>query len=113
MTTPNLTLLNMSILYNPIKALHRLKNAGFTQEQAEAQVEILTEIIEEGLASKKDILELKNAFFSNEAKIKAEIEKAKLELENKIQSLELRITIRMTAIVLSTVGFFYTLEKFF
>ena len=37
--------LSMTGIYfnNPIKVLHHLKEAGFTQKQAEAQVEILND----------------------------------------------------------------------
>ena len=71
-------------LNNPIKILHRLKEAGFTQKQAEAQVEIFTDYLEHNLATKKDL-----------------------------EILEAKITIKTAAIVGSIVGFFYLLEKFF
>ena len=33
-------------IHNPIKVLHRLIDAGFTQKQAEVQVEVLTDYID-------------------------------------------------------------------
>lgn len=73
---------------NPIKMLHRLKEAGFTEQQAEVQVEILSDYIEYGLATKRDLKELK------------------LDIDGKLKELELRMTIKTAAIVASIVGFF-------
>lgn len=77
---------HMSGIYfnNPIKILHRLKAAGFTEKQAEAQVEIFSDYVEHGLVTKRDLKEL-----------------------------ELRMTIKTAVIVGSIVGFFSLLEKFF
>jgi hypothetical protein len=80
----NATVMEKVYLNNPIKILHRLKEAGFTQKQAEAQVEIFTDYLEHNLATKKDL-----------------------------EILEAKITIKTAAIVGSIVGFFYLLEKFF
>jgi hypothetical protein len=80
----NATVMEKVYLNNPIKILHRLKEAGFTQKQAEVQVEIFTDYLEHNLATKKDL-----------------------------EILEAKITIKTAAIVGSIVGFFYLLEKFF
>jgi hypothetical protein len=82
------TAMNQGYLNNPIKILHRLKEVGFSQEQAEAQVEIFTDYVEYNLANKRDIRQV-------------------------LKELELRMTIKTAAIVGSIVGFFYALEKFF
>lgn len=73
--------MNENYFNNPIKALHRLRAAGFTEKQAEAQVEIISDYVEHGIATKRDLKEL-----------------------------ELRLTIRTAAIVGSIVGFFSVLE---
>ena len=45
---------------NPIKILHRLRGVGFTEKEAEAQVEILSDYVECGFVTKQDLkLELK------------------------------------------------------
>lgn len=91
----------MSGIYfnHPIKILHRLKEAGFTQSQAEAHVEILTDYVEHGLATKKDLRELELRINAN--------------LELKLKELELKLTIKTAAIVGSIVGFFSLIEKIF
>jgi hypothetical protein len=73
---------------NPIKILHHLKAAGFTEKQAEAQVEVFTDYIDHNLVTKKD-------------------------MKNSLKELELRLTIKTAAIVGSIVGFFSLIEKFF
>ena len=88
--------ITMSGIYfnNPIKILHRLKEAGFTEKQAEAQVEVFTDYVEHGLATKKD---LKNVESS---------------LKKDFKELELRLTIKTASVTGSIVGFFFLLEKF-
>ena len=80
---------------NPIKILHRLKEAGFTESQAEAQVEIFSEYIEHRIATKEDLVMLK------------------ADIEAQLRELELRMTIKTGAIVATIVGFFTVVEKFF
>ena len=80
---------------HPIKILHRLKEAGFTQGQAEAHVEILSDYVEHGLATKKNLKELG------------------LRVDLRLKELESRLTIKTAAIVGSIVGFFSLIEKFF
>ena len=88
-----------SYFHNPIKILHRLKEAGFTEKQAEAQVEIISDCIENNLATK---LDLKN-----------EIKDLELRFDLKLKDLEYRLTVKTAAIVGSIVGFFSILEKIF
>lgn len=98
--------MNQSYFNNPIKVLHRLREAGFTEKQAEAQVEVLNDYIEHGLATKRDLKELELA-------TRRDLKELKLEIDSKLKELELRLTIKTAAIVGSIVGFFSLLEKFF
>jgi hypothetical protein len=91
--------MNQVYFNNPIKILHRLKAAGLTEEQAEAHVEILSDYVEHGLATKKDLREV-------ELRIKS-------DFELKLKELELKLTLKTAAIVGSIVGFFSLLEKSF
>lgn len=87
----NATTMEKVYLNNPIKILHRLKEAGFTQKQAEVQVEIFTDYIDHNIATKQDLKEIRF----------------------ELKEMEMRITIKTATIVGSIVGFFYLLEKFF
>ena len=97
----------MSGIYfnNPIKILHRLKEAGFTEKQAEAQVEIFSDYIEHGLATKQDLkIEVRT--------LKTEMKELEMNFELKLKDLEFRLTVKTAAIVGSIVGFFSLLETF-
>ena len=51
----------------------KLKTAGFTEEQAEVQAEVLAGIIDDQLATKEDLKELELSLRQEMAKLKAEI----------------------------------------
>ena len=55
----------------------RLIQAGMPQQQAEVQAQILKEIIDTNLATKRDIAEVK----ADMERVKADLEKAKVELK--------------------------------
>ena len=44
--------------FNTLLHAEKLQKAGFSHEQAKAQVEMITEVIENNLATKRDIKEL-------------------------------------------------------
>lgn len=66
-------------MLHTLKYLKDLEQAGISREHAEAQVQMIAEIVEEGLATKQDVKDLKD----------------------ELQKVEYRITIRLTAIVAS------------
>ena len=47
-----------SIVFNTLEYAKRLEGAGFTRQQAEAQANIMTEIVDEKMATKQDLREL-------------------------------------------------------
>lgn len=86
------------LFFNTHKYFKRFKAAGFTEQQAEAQTEVFTEILEERLATKQDIegvkLQIEGVKQQVEANrleaqrdtegVKQDIEALRLNLENKI-----------------------------
>lgn len=105
---------------NPIKALHRLRDAGFTEQQAEAQIEVFSEHVEENLVGKRDLkdLEVRVETSVKELELKMEIRFKEVEIrfkeiEANLKEMEMKLTIRTGAITSAVVGFFYILEKFF
>jgi hypothetical protein len=77
-------------MYNSLKYAKILENAGFSREQAEVQVQMITEIIEANLATKQDIK----------------------DLENKITLSEHRLTIKLGTIVSIAIGIAAAVAKF-
>ena len=47
-----------ALVFDTLAYAKRLKAAGFTQEQAEVQAEAIAELVEEQLATKRDLHEL-------------------------------------------------------
>ena len=59
----------------------RLIQAGMPQQQAEVQAQVLKEIIDNNLATKKDIAEVKAEIEKVRAELKADIEREKADIE--------------------------------
>jgi len=77
-----------AIAFDTLKYANRLKAAGFTSEQAEAQAEaqasVIYEVLEanrQDLATKGDLAALKNELKNDIAVLKADIEKLRLEVK--------------------------------
>ena len=47
-----------TMVFNSLNYAKRLEDAGFTRQQAEAQANILSEIVDEKIATKQDLREL-------------------------------------------------------
>lgn len=77
-------------MFNTLKYSRVLEATGVSREQAEAHVQIMAEIVEGDLATKQDL------------KI----------LENKIEQMESRLIIRLTAILVSVVSLTIALTTF-
>jgi hypothetical protein len=62
-----------AIAFDTLAYAKKLKLVGFTEEQAEVQAEALAQIIDERLATKKDILELKRDMKEMELRLKHDL----------------------------------------
>ena len=58
-------------MFNSLKYAKTLEEVGFTRRQAEAHMEIMTEVIETGLAAKQDVKDLRVEFKLVHAEIRA------------------------------------------
>lgn len=72
-------------MFNAFKFTKQLEDAGFSREQAEIQVQVITEIIEDDLATKADLRAVE------------------VNLENKIQQIEYRMTVKIGTLLV--IGF--------
>lgn len=72
-----------------------LESAGITREQAEAQIQVITEITEGDLASKQDIDRLRQDINLLDNKVDTSVER----LEHKLLQSEYRLTIKLGTIV--------------
>ncbi|MBF0567132.1 MAG: DUF1640 domain-containing protein [Nitrospirae bacterium] len=84
-----------SLIFDTHAYIKKLRSVGFTEEQAEVQTEALSELIEEGLATKRDLKELETS------------------LKRDIKELELRLSVRLGTIVVAGIAAVATLMKLF
>ena len=85
----------------------RLTGAGMPEAQAEVLATEQTRLIENELATKRDIAELKQDIKELEATTKRDI----AELKRDLKDLEYRLTIRLGLMLAVAVGLLATLDK--
>ena len=125
-----------ALAFDTHAAVKKLKEAGFTEQQAEAQTTLLTDVIAGELATKHDIEAVKHDIETVKldienvrAELKRDIETLRLDLENvraelkrdiealradmkhDMKELELRLTIKLGAMLALAVGAVATLVK--
>ncbi len=76
-----------AIAFDTLKFAKRLKEAGFTEQQAEALADAEAEFIEQNLATKRDIADLKRDI----ADIKRDIKELEVTLRNEIKQLDVTL----------------------
>lgn len=125
-----------------IEIMNRLKQVGFTQEQAETQAQIITEVNDNSLATKQDVKNLEQKTDSEFAFVSRDIGDLRKDMNSEfalvrkemhsefvlvrkemhgefalvrkeMESLKLDLTVRMTVIMGSLLTFFGAIQKFF
>ena len=76
-----------AIAFDTLKFAKRLKEAGFTEQQAEALADAEAELIEQNLATKRDIADIKRDI----ADVKRDIKELEVTLRNEIKQLDVKI----------------------
>lgn len=106
-----------------IEIVHRLKKVGFTQEQAETQTQIITELNENNLATKQDVKNLEVSADNKFEILTKDIGNLRKDLMQKIDSnfvlakkemelMKSEILIKITVIMGGLLALFSALEKF-
>ncbi|MGH8658716.1 MAG: coiled-coil domain-containing protein [Gammaproteobacteria bacterium] len=87
-----------AIPFDTLKFAKRLKEAGFTEQQAEALAAAEAEFVQESLATKQDVVEVKRDIKEGEAALKRDIkeldvkiEQFRAELKHDIKELDVKI----------------------
>lgn len=80
-------------MFNTLKYAKMLEEVGFSREQAETSIKILVEIMEDKLASKADIIDLRN------------------ELSNQIRLVESKLTVRMGTMLAASIAVLTAIQK--
>ena len=84
-----------AIAFDSLLFAKRLKAAGFTKRQAEVQAEAIQDIVENDLATKRDLKELEMRF------------------ELKFKEIEQKIVIKMGAMLFAQTGLFIAIVALF
>lgn len=103
------------VAFDTLQFAKRLKEAGFTEQQAEALASAEAELIEARLATKRDLKEvevaLKRDLKEVEAKLTRAIEALRADVQRDLKDLEYRLTIRLGGMMALAIGVVATLVK--
>ena len=94
----------VSVTFDTHRVVKDLQDAGFDEAQAEAVVKALGETIDRDTVKPED---LKN--FAT----KADIAGLRAEMQTELKALELRLTVRLTGIIIAVVGLAVAILKIF
>ena len=100
----------MPVAFDTLTYATKLRDAGFTQEQAEVQAHALADIVEERLATKQDIAtlrrdikeletSLRHDMKELETSLKRDIKELETSLQRDMKDMEYRMTIRLGAML--------------
>lgn len=105
-----------AIAFDTYAYAKRLKEAGFTEAQIEAQIEGMKLFAQDNLATKQDVGELKEDISDVRRELsetKSELKQDISDVRHKIESLESKLTIRLGAMLAAAVGIVAILVKLF
>jgi hypothetical protein len=98
-----------TITFDTLKFVDRLEKAGATRElataMAEAQKESLSEVMDAQLATKSDVAKLESRFIAVDSKM--------VSIENRLEAMELRLTIKLGAFLAVFAGIIIAALKAF
>ena len=104
-----------TIIFDTLSYAKKLKAVGFTEEQAEVQTEILAQIVDEKLATKKDILDLKRDTKKDILDLKRDMKEMETSLRRDMKEMELRLkhdlTLRLGAMLTAGIAIVAALVK--
>jgi len=86
-------IMSTSLAFDTLAYAKRLEKAGVPEAQAEVQAETLAEIVEERLATKRDLKEMEAS------------------LARDLREIEMRLTIKLGTMLVIAIGVFATLVK--
>lgn len=102
-----------AITFDTHTFVKKLVAVGFTEQQAEVFAEQQTELVTDKLATKQDIWLLRKDFEAFQAEMRKEMSNFKAEIRRDMKELELRMTIKMGAMMVVLLSIFTSIIKFF
>ena len=106
-------------MFNTLKYVRILEEVGFSRDQAETSVRVLSEIlmenIEDKFATKRDYKESENAlrrdFKESENALRQDLKELQLATKHDLQNLESRLTIRLGGMLAAAVAILAAIQK--
>ncbi len=89
-----------NIAFDTLQFAKRAEKAGFTKQQAEFQAEEIAHIISTEIATKRDLVDLKNELCSEMKDIRSEIK----TLRNDMESMANKLTLKVGAMMAVAIG---------
>lgn len=87
-------------MFNTLRYAKMLEDVGFSREQAETSVKILVEIMEDKLASKQDLQEMR-----------VEMDSRFSQIEMKLSLVESRLTVKMGTMLAASIAVLTAIQK--
>ncbi|WP_040335221.1 DUF1640 domain-containing protein [Candidatus Magnetobacterium casense] len=105
--------MNDTLIFDTHAYVKKLKAVGFTEEQAEVQAEAMSDLIEEGLATKRDLKELEVALKRDMKDLEVALKRDMDLLRRDMKELELRLSVRLGTIMAAGIAAIAVLMKLF
>lgn len=109
-----------TVLFDTQAAVDSLKDAGFSEEQAKANVRFVRDALEGGVATKADLKELSSALRKDMGELRAELRGEMVELRTELrgematlQNNMDKLFLRVSLLVIGTSGLLGAFIKFF
>lgn len=94
----------MSTAFDTLAYAKKLKEAGFTEQQAEVQAEALRAVVDANLATKQDVALLQREIKESESGLRRDMKELETTLRRDMKEIESRITWRLGGLIVAGVG---------
>jgi hypothetical protein len=94
----------MAYTFDSLGYAKRLRDGGVPQDQAEAHAEAARDFIMAELATRADVLAVRTDLLATEQRLQTELRHTEQRLQNNIDSLSLRLTVRLGTLVVVGIG---------
>ncbi len=101
----------VSLTFDTHKVVKDLQDAGFDEAQAEAVVNALGNAIDRDVVKPEDLKEF--ATKADIVGVRQEIAELRAEMHTELKALELRLTVRLTGVMIATAGLTVAILKLF
>ena len=94
----------VSVTFDTHRVVKDLQDAGFDEAQAEAVVKALGETVDRDVVKPEDLKDFAT---------KADIAELRAEMHTELKALELRLTVRLTGVIIAAAGLTVAILKLF